>query len=65
MDTPHADGYRLGQAMALRGSAEPCAVSIPSKYLGGGQPKAWDGWTLAAHEYTDGVLAGYRASKEN
>lgn len=54
-------GHAVGANMALYGAAEPSAVSIPPEYLGsnGELPKAWDGWTVAAHEYAEGVGAGH------
>jgi hypothetical protein len=54
-------GHAVGANMALYGTAKPGAVSIPTEYLGGSGdlPKAWDGWTVAAHEYAAGVGAGH------
>lgn len=52
-------GHSVGTVMALYGTPEPSAVSIPPEYLGGGQPKEWNGWTVAANEYARGVGAGH------
>ena len=55
----YRDGYADTARLALAtGRTEPLgAVSIPSRWLGSNTDleKCWDGWTVAAHDYSDGV----------
>ena len=57
LDSPaYRDGYADGARMAVHGRTETLgAVSIPTRWLGGDLEKAWDGWTIAAHDYHDGL----------
>lgn len=52
----YRDGYAVGARMAVHGRTETLgAVDIPTRWLGGDLEKAWDGWTVAAHDYLDGI----------